>query len=128
MKTEPRLILSRHDYNTLNSLAARGDTENTQVLEEELSRADVLPDESIPADVVSIHSKVSVTDLESGTDSVITLVYPHEADVESHKVSILAPMSLALLGLRAGQSYEWKTPQGRQRKFRITGVEKHLAA
>ncbi len=38
------------------------------------------------------------------------LVYPNEADVERGRVSVLAPVGTALLGLSVGQSIDWQAP------------------
>ena len=53
---------------------------------------------------------------------VLTLVYPREADVEQGKVSILAPVGTALLGLSIGQTMDWVAPGGRKLRLRVTAV------
>lgn len=121
-------MVSKQDYDTLVSLASGARSEMANQLEEELSKAVVIANDKLPADVVSIHSKVHVVDLDSGTDSELTLVFPHEADANSLKVSILAPMGMALIGLRAGQAYQCKMPNGKDKHFKVTAVEKKIAA
>ena len=53
-----------------------------------------------------------VYDLETGEEDTYTLVYPHEADIEANRLSILAPVRTALLGYRAGDVVEWPVPAG----------------
>ena len=62
-------------------------------LMDELNRAEVRAPEDIPSDVVTMHSRVECEDIASGEEHVLTLVYPNEADVERHRVSVLAPRS-----------------------------------
>ncbi|MCW9027530.1 MAG: GreA/GreB family elongation factor, partial [Kangiella sp.] len=41
-----------------------------------------------------------------------TLVYPKDADGSKHKISILAPVGSALIGLKEGNDIEWPKPGG----------------
>ena len=92
-------------------------------LMDELNRAEVLPPERIPAGVVTMHSRVECEDIANGEDHVLTLVYPNEADVERGRVSVLAPVGSALLGLSVGQSIDWQAPGGRALKLRVKSVQ-----
>lgn len=87
----------------------------------ELRRALVLPRAQVPRDVVTMHSTVRLRDLETGEDATYTLAYPHEADIESNRLSVLAPVGTALLGYRVGDVVEWPVPAGVAR-FRIEEV------
>jgi regulator of nucleoside diphosphate kinase len=78
----------------------------------ELRRARVFPLAQMPEDVVTMNSTVRVRDLETGEVDTYTLVYPHEADIEENKLSVLAPVGTALLGYRAGDVVEWPVPAG----------------
>ena len=75
----------------------------------------------MPEDVVTMNSTVRVRDLETGEVDTYTLVYPHEADIEENKLSVLAPVGTALLGYRAGDVVEWPVPAGITR-FRVEEV------
>lgn len=90
-------------------------------LEEELVRAIVVPSEKVPADVVTMNSRMRVTDLDSGKEMLIQLVFPREADFEQNKISILAPIGTALIGYRAGDTVKWKVPSG-MRRLKIVEV------
>ncbi len=81
-------------------------------LEEELSRAVVVPSRKVPADVVTMNSQIRVKDLDTGKEMLIQLVFPSEADFERGKISILAPIGTALIGYRTGDTIEWKVPAG----------------
>ncbi len=81
-------------------------------LRDELDRAVVVKATEIPADVITMNSKVQVKDMESGEEMVFTLVYPESADLLEDKISVLAPMGTAALGYRVGDIYQWETPDG----------------
>ncbi len=55
-------------------------------------------------------------------------MYPHEADVQHSRISVLAPVGSALLGLSVGQSIDWRTPDGRDLRLRVTAVHDQPAA
>jgi regulator of nucleoside diphosphate kinase len=42
-------------------------------------------------------------------------VFPHEANVDDGKVSVLAPLGTAVLGYRTGDLIEWNVPGGTRR-------------
>lgn len=81
-------------------------------LEHELRRAAVLPSKEIPAEVVTMNSRVLLTDLDSGEKTEYTLVYPEHSDIEENRISILAPIGTAILGFREGDVLEWEVPAG----------------
>jgi regulator of nucleoside diphosphate kinase len=69
-----------------------------------------------------MNSRVRFEDLDSGEQLEVTLVYPRDADVDQSKVSVLAPVGSALLGLSVGQSISWPLPGGKSRHLRVVGV------
>jgi regulator of nucleoside diphosphate kinase len=87
----------------------------------ELRRARVVARSHMPPDVVTMNSTVRLSDLETGEAETYTLVYPEEADIETNKISVLAPVGTALLGYRAGDVVEWPVPAG-VRRFRVEEV------
>ncbi|MDY0041140.1 MAG: nucleoside diphosphate kinase regulator [Desulforhabdus sp.] len=91
------------------------DDKYLQVLDEELRRAKVVAPTSIPADIITMNSRVRLTDLESGKDVVYQLVFPGDADAGQNKISILAPIGTALIGFRVGDTVEWEAPAGVKR-------------
>src|SRR5690606_13469355 len=92
----------------------------------ELTRAEVVDNDAMPTDVVGMHSRVECVDENSGERHTLTLVFPHEADAGAGRISIMAPVGCALLGLSVGQSIDWNTPQGRPLKLGVTDA--HPAA
>ena len=77
--------------------------------------------EDVPADVITMNSRVSVTDIESGEQITYTLVFPSEANIAENKLSILVPLGMALIGYRKGDIIEWPVPSG-VRKIKVNDV------
>lgn len=84
-------------------------------LEDELSRANIIEPKDIPANVVTMNSKVRIEDLDTKEEDVITVVFPGHANYQEGRVSILAPIGTALLGYRVGDIIEWEMPRGIRR-------------
>lgn len=79
----------------------------------ELARAETIPSEALPLDVVRMGARVRFRTRGGGVREV-TLVYPDHADIDRGRISVLTPIGTALLGLRAGQSIAWRTRDGRK--------------
>jgi regulator of nucleoside diphosphate kinase len=92
----------------------------------ELERALVLEADELTPDVITMHARVDVLDLTSGARDEWTLVYPAEADLSAHRISVLAPLGTALLGYREGDELEWKMPGG-LRRLRVEKVRQPKA-
>ena len=89
--------------------------ENLRRLEHELDRAETIAPKDVPADVVTMRSKVRLRDLNTGEEMVYTLVFPVEANFDEGKISVLAPVGTGMLGYRAGDTIEWQVPSGLRR-------------
>lgn len=90
-------------------------------LESEIDRAKICPRDGIAPEVITMNSKVRILDLRTQERSRFTLVYPHESDILEGRMSVIAPLGLALLGRRAGEVVELKVPSG-NRRFLIEKV------
>jgi regulator of nucleoside diphosphate kinase len=121
----PGLVVTTDDARRLDALL-QGSTGSASpmaaLLEEELARASVVAPGDIAADVVTMHSRVVCRDELSGDQHEIELVYPHEADADRGRVSVLAPVGAALLGLAVGSAIDWPMPGGRRARVRVVAV------
>lgn len=81
----------------------------------ELTRAQIVTPQEIPADTITMNSKVALLDLDTQEEEIYTLVYPENADSAEGKISILAPIGTAMLGYRVGDVFEWDVPAGKRR-------------
>lgn len=110
------LVVSLNDYVRLREIV--GDL----ALAEELDRAIVVPPDRIPKNVVTMNSRLIYSDESTGATREIELVYPDEADLMTGRVSVLAPVGCALLGLSAGQAIDWNLPNGQVHRLRVESV------
>ena len=126
MKKRP-LIISIEDRDRLVALldSARMDSRVREdylaALEGELSRARVVPADSVPADVITMNSIVRLRDLDSDEVEEMELVYPGDADMENNRISVFAPIGTAILGYRLDDVIEWPVPAG-LRRLRVEEV------
>jgi len=94
---------------------------NLDLLEKEINEGILVEPENVPEDVITMNSKVNVTDIDSGEKMTYMLVFPSEANISKNKLSILAPLGMALLGYRKGDIIEWAVPSG-MRKLRVEEI------
>ena len=110
-----KIIVNSRDYTKLTGIIGSnpGSSEaEYRELYEELKNAVLVEPEKMPADVITMNSKVRFKDIEESEDYVFSLVYPEDADTSKGKLSILAPIGTALLGYRVGDEVKWKVPAG----------------
>ncbi len=88
------------------------DWQYTKKLMAELEKCEQFEPENFPKDAVRLHSEVSVKEVISGKEYHFTLVMPDKADVKLKHVSIMAPMGIALIGYRKGDTVQWEMPSG----------------
>jgi len=126
-KKTTTIYITELDYNRLSGLIDRArerngdDKEYLNKLETELDRAEIIDPKAIPADVVTMRSKVRLKDLVSGESNTYSLVFPTEANFAEGKISVLAPIGTAILGYRQGDTVEWPVPSG-LRKLKIEEI------
>lgn len=126
MATAPTLTLSSRDLDRLEELLESPEmaaNPGAAALASELERANVVEPGEMPANVVTMNSRVTCVDDVGGGTHQLTLVYPRDADVDRHRVSVLAPVGTALLGLSVGQSIDWNVPGGRSLRLRVTAID-----
>ncbi len=93
----------------------RANSPYINILEEKLEFADTAFSRDIPSNVVTMRSRVRLTDLGNKKESTYTLVFPDEANVDKGQISILAPPAMAILGRRLDETVELETPSGLRR-------------
>lgn len=98
------------------------DRDAAEALADELDRAEVVSAERIAGSVVTMNSRVVFRDEETGESREVSLVYPMDSDPERGRISVLAPVGSALLGLSVGQTIDWPLPRGQLKRFRVVEV------
>ena len=85
----------------------------------ELENAVVVKPHCIPPDVVTMNSRVRFEDKSTGEIRDVTIVFPTDADGSASRVSVLATVGMALLGVAVGHSVRWPFPDGMMRELRV---------
>jgi regulator of nucleoside diphosphate kinase len=125
MNAKPAILLSARDVERLESLLAtvRNDTSpHKAALEAELARADIVEPENMPPSVVTMNSTVRFSTTSSAEVFCKTLVYPKDMNGEPDRISVLAPVGSALLGLSSGDQITWPRPDGGVMQVKIVEV------
>lgn len=126
MKTQPDIIISEVDYTRIDNLlqSSSGVPANIKAaLQTELERAELVSPEEIPADVVTMNSRVKFSVISTGATFTLKLVYPKDMDDSGDNISILAPVGSAMLGLKEGNEIEWPDGKGGMLQVRIESIE-----
>jgi regulator of nucleoside diphosphate kinase len=129
MTTNPPIYICQSDAEHLNRLLNSPDvlrgTDQTvpERLRDELARAIIVSDSELPPTVIALNSTVELENATDGEIDQYTLVLPEQADVETGRISILAPLGAGMIGFTAGDTFEWATPAGTA-TFRVRQVTK----
>ena len=116
-----QIFITAFDKKRLDELVAvarefgEHDRDDLDDLAVELARAKVIEPKKVPANVVTMNSKVIVHDLDTSEDLTYSLAFPNEADIDSGAISVLAPVGTAILGYQEGNVVEWSVPSGKRR-------------
>ncbi|SFN70520.1 GreA/GreB family elongation factor [Salegentibacter flavus] len=112
------IIIEKKEKELLNriiSMAQYYKDENYKIsilkLSEELKNARFLSNKEMPEDVVRFNSVVSISTPFS-VSREYQIVSPEKSDIRQNKISILAPMGLALFGYAKGDTLKWNFPTG----------------
>jgi len=124
-----QLTISKSDFELLQNhlnLSSKLSNFNKKKLTEELKNAKVFKDAELPHDVVTLNSYVEIEEVDTHQVFKFQLVNPAEANMKSNKLSVLAPIGVALLGYRTGAKVQWEMPNG-LKTFKIVKVTQETA-
>jgi regulator of nucleoside diphosphate kinase len=128
MLTHETIVLTQNDYTRLKQLLLElsrqtdGMQASLETLEEILDFARVVQPDQVPANIVTMNSRVMFEDVRTGDKGTVTIVYPADADVSTRRISILSPVGAALIGESQGAEVELPVPHGQTRRIRIVDV------
>lgn len=118
-------MLVKYIYSRLTPLSS--DNRNAEQLYEELKNARVIEEEeAFPDDVIGLSSFVEVEEQLTGRKMKFTIVLPSEANLGKKRLSIFAPLGIALMGYRKGQVVNWEMPSG-NKTFYISHVSNNVS-
>jgi len=112
-------MLVKYIYSRLTPLSS--DNRNAEQLYEELKNAQVVESDEFPEDAIGLSSLVEVEEQLTGRKMRFTIVLPSEANLGKKRLSVFAPLGIALMGYRKGQIVHWEMPAG-QKTFFIRNV------
>ena len=120
------LLISQSDFDLLQLHLVRSGSNlsdfNKNRLSDELKSAKVVKDKDLPGDIASLNSVVGIKNIETGQTFQFQLVLPGEANFKQQKVSVFAPIGVALLGYSIGAAIQWEMPDG-VKNFEIISCE-----
>lgn len=119
------LSLSKSDFKLLKEHLEKSNMSayNKEKLQAELKAATIYTTEELPLDVVCLKSEARIANVKTGKEFTFKLVMPEEANIKVQKVSVFAPIGIALFGYRTGDSINWEMPDGIQ-EFKILEVKR----
>ena len=121
----PKIHLDKTLVGRLEALATsmmRRSPEVGERLMDEISRAKLVAPDKLRCDIVTIGSEVTYRDCGNGRVQTVILSYPEDADIEQHRISVLTPIGVALLGLSAGAVISWITRDDERRTLEVVKV------
>lgn len=113
-----QIFITDYDMQRLGTLIQNANSKSSrdvrylEELEEELLKAEMVDPADIPHDVITMNSRVYLQDMNSGENFVYTLVFPSDSDLDSGRISVLAPVGTAMIGYRKGDRITWPVPGG----------------
>ncbi len=122
-----RIFITQHDRERLTFMldeALAGPNRDAAFLKElarELDIAETVDSKAVPADVVTMNSRVIVKDVGTGETSEYNLVFPDQADMAQGRLSVVSPIGTAILGYAKGDTITWQTPGG-PRQIQIVDI------
>lgn len=122
MSATSQVVVTQFDHDRLSRLIDRLRREGrapsatgVDRLEDELEEATIVDPYQVPPTVVTMNSQVDVATLDNGQTMRLSVVFPADASPKAGRISVLAPLGLALLGARVGDEIEWEMPGGPRR-------------
>lgn len=125
-KRLPKIHLDKTLVGRLEALASammRRSPEVGERLMDEIARAQLVAPDKLRDDVVTIGSEVSYRDLSTARLQTVFVVYPEAADIDQHRISVLTPVGVALLGLSPGATISWTTRDDESRQLEVVTVK-----
>ncbi len=127
MQKKQQPIFRKDDFEVIHACLQEGARESAfgpavvESLLADFRKGKLVSKDAFPADVVRLNSRVIVQESDRPKEMEITVVMPEEADIKQRKISVMAPVGVALIGFGKGQEVMWQVPGGKK-KFTIKEV------
>lgn len=122
----PKVIIRQSDADVLHAIAMRtllSAPRAAGALLDELHRAEIRADQTVPDDVVGMGAWVTFQrGDETAKPQRVQLVPPEDADLIGGRLSALSSLGAGLIGLRVGQSIDWPDRLGGAEQLTVIAV------
>ncbi|KAF2327369.1 GreA/GreB family elongation factor [Flavobacterium daemonense] len=114
MKPIPTFTKSEHQFLRELILKSKNatNTQEANLLSKELDRAIISKESDLDPSIIRINSFVTIEDVKAKKQMTIQIVLPSAADLKESKISILAPISVAIIGFKENDQVDWELPAG----------------
>ena len=113
---KPTPIFSKTEHQLLRELISKSknalNSKEIGLLSHELDRAVISKEDDLDKSIIRINSYVTIEDVKSKKQMEIQIVLPSFSNVKEGKISILAPLSVAIIGFKENDEVEWELPAG----------------
>ena len=113
---KPTPTFCKTDYHFLRELISKSknstNAKEANQLSQELDRAVISKESELDNSIVRINSYVTIEDVKANKQMKIQIVLPSYADLKQSKISILAPLSVAIIGFKENDEVDWELPAG----------------
>ncbi|MFH7002253.1 GreA/GreB family elongation factor [Flavobacterium bizetiae] len=113
---KPTPTFCKTDYHFLRELISKSknstNAKEANQLSQELDRAVISKESELDNSVIRINSYVTIEDVKAKKQMKIQIVLPSFADLKQSKISILAPLSVAIIGFKENDEVDWELPAG----------------
>jgi regulator of nucleoside diphosphate kinase len=128
---KPTPTFCKTDYQFLRELIlkSKNSTNAKEIgqLSQELDRAIISKEDLMDKTIIRINSYVTIEDVKTKKQMKIQIVLPSLSDVKEGKISILAPLSVAIIGFKENDEVDWELPAG-MKTLKIITVENTVAS
>ncbi|MFH6997257.1 GreA/GreB family elongation factor [Flavobacterium sp. FlaQc-57] len=113
---KPTPTFCKTDYHFLRELISKSknstNAKEANQLSQELDRAVISKESELDNSIIRINSYVTIEDVKANKQMKIQIVLPSSSDVKEGKISILAPLSVAIIGFKENDEVDWELPAG----------------
>lgn len=124
-QTLPTIYVTEADHEILSNLAEAiaGRAAGGRVLADEMARAVIVEPGEAPYPFAGVGSTVEYQDLTTGQRRQVRLSLPRDASIDDNRISVVAPVGAALIGMTAGETFHWTDHDGRARGVRVLSLQ-----
>lgn len=123
---KPIPFFSKTDYQFLRDLILKSknntNAKEANQLSKELDRAIISKENVLDSTVIRINSVITVEDVKAQKQMKVQIVLPSSADIKQNRISVLAPLSVAIIGFKENDEVDWELPSG-IKTLRIVAVD-----